>query len=79
MCCGCPEPQGGAHSTDTGPAHEPAVGSLPAAENTQHTVYMQKNTGDGKEEFCRNSFYVTQIEHAVSQIFTVEKIHNMRY
>lgn len=40
MCCGCPGPQGGAHSTDTGPAHEPAAGSLPAAENTQHRVQM---------------------------------------
>lgn len=31
-CCGCPEPPGGAHSTDTGPAHGPAVCSLPAAQ-----------------------------------------------
>lgn len=38
MCCGFPGPQGGARSTDTGPAHEPAVCSLPAAERTQHRV-----------------------------------------
>ncbi len=35
MCYGCPGPQGGAHSTGTGPVHEPAVGSLPAAESTE--------------------------------------------
>lgn len=35
MCCRSPGPQGGARSTDTGPAHEPAAGSLPAAESTQ--------------------------------------------
>lgn len=33
-CCGSPGPQGGAHSTDTGPAHEPTAGSLPATENS---------------------------------------------
>ena len=38
MCCRSPGPQGGARSTDTGPAHEPAAGSLPAAGSTQHTV-----------------------------------------
>lgn len=38
MCCRSPGPQGGARSTDTGPAHEPAAGSLPAAESTQHRV-----------------------------------------
>lgn len=31
-CCAGPEPPGGAHSTDTGPAHGPAVCSLPAAQ-----------------------------------------------
>lgn len=45
MCYGFPGPQGGAPCTGPGPAHEPAVCSLPAAENTQHTVYMQKHTG----------------------------------
>lgn len=42
MCCGCPEPQGGAHNTDTGPAHGPAVGSHPAATNTQFICKITK-------------------------------------
>lgn len=40
MCCRCPGPWGGAQSTDTGPAHGPAVCSLPV---TQHTCQIQKN------------------------------------
>lgn len=39
-CCGSPGPQGGAHSTDTGPAHEPTAGSLPATENK---IQMQQH------------------------------------
>lgn len=39
MCCRCPRSQGGARSTDTGPAHEPAACSLPAAGSTQSTQF----------------------------------------
>jgi len=41
MCCRCPRSSGGARSTGTGPAHEPAACSLPAAGSTEHTVHMQ--------------------------------------
>lgn len=62
MCCRSPGPQGGARSTDTGPAHEPAAGSLPAAESAQHRVdeHQQllpiklKHTNIHTEERCYN-------------------------
>lgn len=44
MCCRSPGPQGGARSTDTGPAHEPAAGSLPAAESTQKQSWRTPTT-----------------------------------
>lgn len=48
MCCGCPGPQGAAQSTDTGPAREPAVCSLPAAEKqTSHTQNREHRSGEG--------------------------------
>lgn len=45
--------------------------SVVSLQQKTHSIqfFMQNNTGDGKAEFCRNSFYVTQIEPAVSQIF----------
>lgn len=53
MCYGSPRPQGGARSTDTGPAHEPVVCSLPAAEHARHKqqVYEQIDAGNIKYGF----------------------------
>lgn len=72
MCCRFPRSQGGAHSTGTGPAHGPAVCSLPAAGSTQHRVYMQPKFYPIYAEHChQNSLFYTQIEHTVSSQWKV--------
>lgn len=48
MCCRCPGPWGGARSTGTGPAREPAVCSLPV---TEHAHVKSKRSFSKNSDF----------------------------